>query len=296
MHWSSLAVGALLACLAFDTAHAAAPAPQTDDVAERAEPDKWNLGKHRLAIEGYDPVTYFPEGGGDPKKGDAKITERHRGVVYRFRDEAHRELFRATPERYEPAYGGWCAWAMSSDDRVEVDPESFLIQDGELLLFYDGFFADTRKKWRKGDVDALKRSADANWKAYYPHAYRDLSRWNAADGLALGGHDPVAYFGTAPKVVAGKAPIAHTYRDITYRFADDASRKRFLQDPNRYEPRAGGWDPVALSAGERAAGTPRVFRVHDDHLWIFASEANAARFDEDPAAVAAAAEKAFRGR
>ncbi|MEO6710009.1 MAG: YHS domain-containing (seleno)protein, partial [Planctomycetota bacterium] len=45
---------------------------------------KWNLGKSQLAIEGFDPVSYFPEGGSAPKSGDAKVDTLFEGARYRF--------------------------------------------------------------------------------------------------------------------------------------------------------------------------------------------------------------------
>lgn len=122
-----------------------------------------NLGKDGLAIAGYDPVAYFPEGGGKAKKGSDKITTRHEGVLYRFASEANRKLFLAKPARFEPEYGGWCAYAMARGKKVEVNPKSFLVTDGKLLLFYKSFLNDTRAKWLE-KAAALKLQADAAWK------------------------------------------------------------------------------------------------------------------------------------
>lgn len=125
---------------------------------------EWNLPKSsKLAIDGYDPVAYFPEGGGKPAKGDAKFTTEYRGVNYRFTSTEHRDLFLANPARYEPAYGGWCAWATKDGDKVEIDPKSFIVKDNRLFLFYDGFLADTRAKWLKGDHATECKTADEQW-------------------------------------------------------------------------------------------------------------------------------------
>jgi YHS domain-containing protein len=152
------------------------PAPEADrsvadgEAAEQAEPvravEHHNLGKQKLALEGYDPVAYFPEGGGKALEGRKTITLEHEGALYRFASEANRERFRERPDRYEPAYGGWCAWAMAQEEgeKVEVDPRSFLVTGDRLFVFYDGFFADTRKSWLKKDPVALETRADKNWK------------------------------------------------------------------------------------------------------------------------------------
>ena len=124
----------------------------------------WNLGKNRLAIQGYDPVAYFPEGGGAAVKGDDTITTEYRGAVYRFASAAHRDIFLADPARYEPAHGGWCSYAMIGGDKVQVDPRSFIVKDGRLFLFYKGLLGDTRAKWLKADHAAQSSKADVMWK------------------------------------------------------------------------------------------------------------------------------------
>ncbi len=116
-----------------------------------------------LAIKGYDPVAYFPEAEGEPKKGKPEFEYVYEGVTYRFASAANRDLFMATPARYEPAYGGWCAWAMREGDKVEVDPRFFIVKDGRLFLFYKDFLTNTKTKWEKGDHAAFAATSDAQW-------------------------------------------------------------------------------------------------------------------------------------
>jgi YHS domain-containing protein len=114
-----------------------------------------------LALDGYDPVSYFEEGG--PVLGSENHIATYQGVIYRFSSALHREAFHKHPLDYLPAYGGWCAYAMGIDgERVEVDPETYKIRDGRLFLFYNGFMNNTLKKWNKVEDDLLPR-ADANW-------------------------------------------------------------------------------------------------------------------------------------
>ena len=145
-----------------------APVVQTEKKdADRPALAHYDLGKKGLALGGYDPVAYFPEHGGKATKGSKKITARHRGVLYRFSSEANRKAFLADPARFEPAYGGWCAWAMADGkgSKTEADPESFTLEGGRLYVFYDGFWGDTRKSWNKaGGAPKLASRSDANWK------------------------------------------------------------------------------------------------------------------------------------
>lgn len=125
----------------------------------------WNIDKKTsLAIQGYDPVAYFPEGGGKAMKGDAAISTTYQGVTYRFANAANRDTFLENPARYEPAHGGWCSWAMKDGDKVDVDPKTFIVQDNRLFLFYNGLLGNTRAKWLKGDHAQEATQADAKWK------------------------------------------------------------------------------------------------------------------------------------
>lgn len=117
-----------------------------------------------LAAGGYDVVAYFPEGGGTPTKGKKEFSVDQGGATYRFATKQNLERFKADPDKYEPAHGGWCSYAMAvKGEKVEVDPKSFVIQDGRLLLFYKDLFSDTRKDWVKKQAEYLPK-ADASWK------------------------------------------------------------------------------------------------------------------------------------
>ncbi|HOZ75331.1 MAG TPA: YHS domain-containing (seleno)protein [Flavobacterium sp.] len=117
----------------------------------------------KVAIMGYDPVTYFK---GKPEQGKKELSAIHQGVVYYFSTTANKEAFTKNPTNYEPQYGGWCAYAMgSSGEKVEINPETFKIVDGKLYLFYNAFFNNTLKSWNKQEA-TLKAKADANWKKF----------------------------------------------------------------------------------------------------------------------------------
>lgn len=130
---------------------------------EQRKLTKYELGKKNLAIEGYDPVAYFPEGGGKPKKGKKAHTHSHRGVAYRFVNAENLRKFKDNPDKYEPTHGGWCAYAISKGDYTEPNPKRFVIQNDRLMLFYDGLFGDTYKSWHKEGPEELEVKADQFW-------------------------------------------------------------------------------------------------------------------------------------
>ena len=126
-----------------------------------------NFAKHQnlddqVAIQGYDPVAYFTS---VPTEGNKEISTKHNGAVYYFSTVENRKIFQENPTKYEPQYGGYCAYAIGENgEKVSVDPETFKIIDGKLYLFYNKFFTNTLNSWNKNEEE-LKQQADKNWKS-----------------------------------------------------------------------------------------------------------------------------------
>ncbi|MBL7737585.1 MAG: YHS domain protein [Chitinophagaceae bacterium] len=120
---------------------------------------------HGVAISGYDPVAYFRSG--KAIKGKKSFIVNQGGVYYYFSSEENKEEFRKDPLKYEPEYGGWCAYAMGAKgEKVSIDPETFKIVNGKLYLFYNSFLNNTLKSWNK-DEPNLKKKADASWEKIF---------------------------------------------------------------------------------------------------------------------------------
>lgn len=179
-----------------------APKPAPEPVRATAQ---WNLdAKSRLAITGYDPVAYFPEAGGVAKEGLASITSDYKGAIYRFATAENKAKFDANPAKFEPAYGGWCAWAMQDGEKVEVDPKSFIVRGGRLFLFFNGFFADTKAKWSKGDHNAEATKADGKWTGLSGEAPRTGKAVSLKDKLDAKGTELAAKMPAAMNEVFDK--------------------------------------------------------------------------------------------
>ena len=110
-----------------------------------------------LAIQGYDPVAYFREGG--PRKGLPQHAVRQDGATWHFASAENRALFAADPERYKPAYGGFCAYGTARGYLVKIDPEAWSIVDGRLYLNHD---PGVRATWARDTSTYLARS-EKNW-------------------------------------------------------------------------------------------------------------------------------------
>jgi YHS domain-containing protein len=114
-----------------------------------------------IAIKGYDPVAYFNLN--KAVKGRKEFSVTYLGINYHFASANDRDVFLSDPAKYEPQYGGWCAYAMGKEgSKVEVDPATFKIINGKLFLFYNRYFNNTLKSWNL-DESNLHTQADANW-------------------------------------------------------------------------------------------------------------------------------------
>lgn len=109
------------------------------------------------AIRGYDPVGYHLES--RPVKGQAEFSYTYNNAVWQFASRENLELFRDDPEKYAPAYGGYCAYAMSKGFVVSTDPDAWTIDNDKLYLNYS---LGVRKTWLK-DVPGYVQKADVNW-------------------------------------------------------------------------------------------------------------------------------------
>ena len=116
-----------------------------------------NLDKVGVAIQGYDPVAFFTDN--KPVKGKAEFPTKHNGATYLFVSKEHRDAFKADPAKYEPAFGGYCAYGVSRGKLVEIDVDAFQIVEGRLLLQYS---KGVRKDFNE-DAKGNLAKADANW-------------------------------------------------------------------------------------------------------------------------------------
>jgi YHS domain-containing protein len=110
-----------------------------------------------VAIRGTDPVAYHTTG--RPTPGRPEFTHAWRGATWRFASAANRDLFAADPERYAPAYGGFCAWAVAQGYTAPIDPAAWRIVDGRLYLNYD---RSIQRRWER-DIPGFIRSANGHW-------------------------------------------------------------------------------------------------------------------------------------
>lgn len=106
-----------------------------------------------------------------------------------------------------------------------------------------------------------------------------------SSGVAVSGYDPVAFF-TEARPVKGLVEHRLVYKGALYLFASRDNLEAFQSDPEKYEPRFGGYCPVSLAGDSLAPGDASHFRVIGDDLYLLHDAAAAERFKEEQVAFA----------
>ena len=118
-----------------------------------------NVDAGGLALQGHDPVAFFTDA--KPVKGLPSYTTTFNGARYWFASEAHKQMFEKEPAKYEPQFGGFCAYGASVGKAKPIKIEAWEIVNGRLLMQYD---IDTRDAFDKDPQSRLKL-ADEKWPA-----------------------------------------------------------------------------------------------------------------------------------
>jgi YHS domain-containing protein len=86
-----------------------------------------------VALYGFDPVAYFLDG--KALAGTKAYELDFGGLSWRFRNEANRAAFAASPEVYVPRFGGYDPVALARGVPLPGHPALFVVHDGHLFLF-----------------------------------------------------------------------------------------------------------------------------------------------------------------
>jgi YHS domain-containing protein len=126
-------------------------------VASAAFAQSQSLDGKGVALKGFDPVSYFVDA--KPSQGMEKFMAKHDGATYLFSSEKNRDMFAASPAKYAPQYGGFCAYGAAKGGKFDVDPMAYTVVDGKLYLNKN---KDVQKLWT-ADVPSFISQADRNW-------------------------------------------------------------------------------------------------------------------------------------
>lgn len=122
---------------------------------QQAQAEEKIYTKDGYAIHGYDPVAYFTDH--QPVKGNEAFMATYKGAQWLFASAEHKALFEATPEKYTPQYGGWCAYAAGKGNGklVRTNPKAWAVYEGRLYL---NFSPAIQEDWEKSKDFFINRA------------------------------------------------------------------------------------------------------------------------------------------
>jgi YHS domain-containing protein len=113
--------------------------------------------KSDVAIQGYDPVAYFKES--KPVKGKTELSYTWKQATWLFASQQNLDDFKATPEKFAPQFGGYCAYGMAEGHKASTSPDAWTVLDNKLYLNYN---KDVQVLWNK-DRSGHIQKAIKNW-------------------------------------------------------------------------------------------------------------------------------------
>jgi YHS domain-containing protein len=86
-------------------------------------------------------------------------------------------------------------------------------------------------------------------------------------GVAIKGYDPVAYF-TMDKPVKGNNNFEYEWKGVKWRFSNENHKKLFIDDPEKYAPRYGGYCAYGVAVDALFDIKPDAWSIVDGKLYL----------------------------
>ncbi len=132
-----------------------------------------NKAGEPVMLLGFDPVAYFTKGVPTRGSADHKVNLPER--TYYFESAQSKNTFEASPSKYEPQYGGFCASGAAFAIKLGSDPGAWQIYDGRLFIFGDVLGQTAWQldpAWNVGHADRLWPDIkDQGWRGASLKAY-----------------------------------------------------------------------------------------------------------------------------
>jgi len=111
-----------------------------------------------LVLSGYDVVSYHV----DQKAavGSEKFQTEWAGATWQFVNAENKSSFEATPEKYAPQFGGYCAFAVSKGFTANSNPEVWHLENGQLYVFDS---ESVRDEWVAEISNGVIAECKVNW-------------------------------------------------------------------------------------------------------------------------------------
>ena len=121
-----------------------------------------NIDNSNIALQGYSPVSYLDLG--LAQRGHKNFKSEYNKVNYYFTSAAQKTAFDKNPTKYEPQFGGFCAFGIYAGAKFRVDPNKFIVEDGKYYLYLNNVELDAKQLWlAENNHNELTKVADKNW-------------------------------------------------------------------------------------------------------------------------------------
>jgi YHS domain-containing protein len=122
-----------------------------------------NIDNSNIGLQGYSAVSYLDLG--LAQIGSKNYKSEHEKVIYYFTSEAQKATFDKNPNTYLPQYRGYCAFGAYAGAKFRVDPNKFIVSNGQYFLYLNNVELDAKQLWlAENNHHKLKEVADKNWK------------------------------------------------------------------------------------------------------------------------------------
>jgi YHS domain-containing protein len=88
-----------------------------------------------------------------------------------------------------------------------------------------------------------------------------------SDGVAIKGHDPVAYFSENAAVV-GLKQFSYSWQGVDWYFKTQANLNAFKASPENYAPQFGGYCAYGASEDHKSPTEPEAFTIVNNKLYL----------------------------
>lgn len=113
--------------------------------------------KNGKAIDGYDVVDFHISK--KATKGDDAFVTKWNGADWYFNNMQNLNLFVASPEKYAPAFGGYCAYGLSQGHKAPTIVDTWTIIKDTLYFNYN---LKVKERWMV-KTDSLIQVGQKNW-------------------------------------------------------------------------------------------------------------------------------------
>lgn len=137
--------------------------PKSNNQVSLSDTLKYCIQDTHIGAGGYDLVNYHLNN--QAALGDERFQVNYDGVIYEFLSDDHKSIFQKDPEKYLPAYGGWCSMTLAMGRATTPTYDNFKIIDGQLHLFERTISINGQQLWIR-DPESNAQLAEKNYLDY----------------------------------------------------------------------------------------------------------------------------------